>query len=103
MFGLQTSRSWNTTAFGRETTNTVGLQVRHDRLDPVGLYATERRRRVGVTQESRVRETEAGLYLESATVWTPWLRTIPCTAASPKPRPIMRVVKNGSKIFRAVP
>jgi len=76
VFGLQTSRSWSTTAFGRETTNTVGLQVRHDRLDPVGLYATERRRRVGVTQESRVRETEAGLYVESATVWTPWLRSV---------------------------
>ena len=29
----------------------------------------------------------------------PWLRMIPCTAASPMPRPVNLVVKNGSKIL----
>ena len=76
VFGVHAARSWNTSWFGRATTNTVGLQVRHDRLDPVGLYATVQRVRAAVTQESRVRETSVGVYLESATPWTPWLRTV---------------------------
>jgi len=76
VFGLHARRSWNTAWLGRETTNTVGLQVRHDRLDPVGLYSTVQRQRVAVTQESRVRETSVSVYVESATQWTPWLRTV---------------------------
>jgi outer membrane receptor protein involved in Fe transport len=74
--GLHARRSWDTAWLGRETTHTVGLQVRHDRLDPVGLYSTVLRRRMGVTQESRVRESSVSVYLESATQWTPWLRTV---------------------------
>jgi outer membrane receptor protein involved in Fe transport len=76
VFGLATSRSWNLPLAGRESTTTVGLQLRHDRLDPVGLYATVARRRISTTQESTVRETSVGLYAENATQWTPWLRSI---------------------------
>jgi outer membrane receptor protein involved in Fe transport len=76
VFGLHARRNWDSAWLGRETSNTIGLQVRHDRLDPVGLYASVQRRRVAVTQESRVRETSLGIYLESATQWAPWLRTI---------------------------
>jgi hypothetical protein len=76
VFGLHARRSWDTAWFGRETTNTVGLQVRHDRLDPVGLYSTVMRQRVAITQESRVRETSASVYVESATQWAAWLRTV---------------------------
>ena len=76
VFGLATSRSWNLPLAGHESTTTVGLQLRHDRLDPVGLYATVARRRIATTQESTVRETSVGLYAENATQWTPWLRSI---------------------------
>ncbi len=76
VFGLATSRSWNTTLVGRDTTHTIGLQLRHDRLDPVGLYGTVARQRVATLQESVVRETSAGVYAESATQWTPWLRSV---------------------------
>ena len=76
VFGLHARRNWDTAWLGHETTNTVGVQVRHDRLDPVALYSTVQRRRVAVTQESRVRETSVGVYVESATRWTPWLRTV---------------------------
>ena len=61
---------------GRESTNTVGLQVRHDRLDPVGLYSTVARERVATIQESTVRQTSMGISGENATQWTPWLRSI---------------------------
>jgi outer membrane receptor protein involved in Fe transport len=74
--GLATSRRWNTTLAGRDSTNTVGLQLRHDRLAPVGLYSTVARERTATTQESSVRQTSLGLYAENATAWTPWLRSV---------------------------
>ena len=76
VFGLATSRSWNAQIGGRDTTFTAGLQWRHDRLDPVGLYSTQARVRVATTQESAVRQTSVGVYGEAATQWTPWLRSI---------------------------
>ncbi len=76
VFGLATSRSWNTQLAGRDSTNTIGLQLRHDRLDPVGLYSTVARQRIATTQESTVRQTSIGVYAENATQWTPWLRSV---------------------------
>ena len=76
VFGLAASRSWNMTLGGRDSTTTVGLQVRHDRLDPVGLYGTAARERVATTQESTVRETSVGVYAENATQLMPWLRSV---------------------------
>jgi outer membrane receptor protein involved in Fe transport len=75
-FGLAASRSWDTTLAGRDTTNTLGVQLRQDRLDPVGLYDTEARTRLSTVQESRVRETSAALYAENAAQWNPWLRSV---------------------------
>ena len=76
VFGLATSRSWNTQLAGRDSTNTIGLQLRHDRLDPVGLYGTVARERISTTQESTVRQTSIGLYAENATQWAPWFRSV---------------------------
>jgi hypothetical protein len=76
VLGLAGSRSWNLTLGGRESTATVGLQVRNDRLSPVGLYTTVQRSRLATTQESRVRETSVGLWSELATQWMPWLRSV---------------------------
>ncbi|MES3015436.1 MAG: TonB-dependent receptor [Pseudomonadota bacterium] len=76
VFGLATSRSWNTQLAGRDSTNTIGLQLRHDRLDPVGLYSTVARERIATTQESTVRQTNIGVHAENATQWTPWLRSV---------------------------
>ncbi len=64
------SFTWSDTS-----TTTVGAQLRHDRLDPVGLYSTLARQRQATVQESTVRETSLGLYAEHATQWTPWLRS----------------------------
>ena len=76
LVGGALSRRWNTTLAGREGSTTVGLQVRHDRLDPVGLYTTTARERTATIQENRVRETSAGVYTQNDTQWTPWLRAI---------------------------
>ena len=76
VFGLATSRTWNTRLAGNDSSNTIGLQLRHDRLDPVGLYSTVARVRAATTQESVVRQTSVGIHAENATQWTPWLRSV---------------------------
>ena len=76
VLGLATRRSWNTPFGGRDSTSTLGLQLRHDRLDPVGLYSTVAREPAAVIQQSEVRQTSVGVYAENATQWAPWLRSI---------------------------
>ena len=76
VIGLATSRTWNTRLAGNDSSNTIGLQLRHDRLDPVGLYGTVARVRAETTQESVVRQTSIGVYAENATQWTPWFRSV---------------------------
>lgn len=76
VYGLNTSRSWQTTLAGHDSTHTLGLQLRHDRLSPVGLYAAENGQRLSTTQESRVKETSVGLYASNETTWQPWLRSV---------------------------
>ena len=53
----------------------AGLDVRHDDIDPVGLYLSRARDRYATVREDRVRQTLAGLWTGFATRWTPWLRT----------------------------
>jgi outer membrane receptor protein involved in Fe transport len=76
VFGGGASRSFNGDWGGRDMVNTLGVQVRHDRLSPVGLYNTVARERISTVQESQVRETSVGLYGESSVQWTPWLRSV---------------------------
>ncbi len=76
VLGLSISRSWNTPLAGRDSTTTIGLQLRHDRLAPVGLYRTIARERVATTQQSTVRQTSIALHAENAVQWTPWLRSV---------------------------
>ncbi|MCV2352580.1 TonB-dependent receptor [Paucibacter sp. B2R-40] len=76
VYGLAGSRSWDLKVGGLETSNTVGLQVRHDRLNPVGLYESVARERVGTIQQSQVRQTSVGLLAENSTQWLPWLRSV---------------------------
>ncbi len=76
VFGGAASRSWHLPLFGATSTQTLGLQVRHDRLDPVGLYEAVGGKRAGTIQESTVRETSVGVYAESSVHWTPWFRSL---------------------------
>jgi outer membrane receptor protein involved in Fe transport len=76
VLGLAGRRHWALTLAGRDATAAFGLQLRHDRLDPVGLYRTVDRQRMATTQESRVRESSIGAYGELDVSWTPWLRSV---------------------------
>lgn len=75
IYGGATSWSRNGTLFGRDTVNSLGLDIRQDRIDPVGLYATAARQRLDTIRQDRVIETSAGLHVSSATQWADWFRS----------------------------
>jgi outer membrane receptor protein involved in Fe transport len=62
--------------FGKPMQNSVGWDIRQDRIAPVGLYDTVRRVRTATTREDNVRETSYALYLENQTSWNEWFRSI---------------------------
>jgi hypothetical protein len=74
--GGAASRRWDTPILGRDGNTTVGVQLRQDRLDPVGLYSTEQRVRAATIQESRVRQSSLGVWAQNDTQWLPWLRSV---------------------------
>jgi hypothetical protein len=61
--------------FGRHTENAVGLQVRRDWLDPVGLYRTTATRRFSTTREDEVGQTVVGVFGQSEIQWSDHIRT----------------------------
>ncbi|MDQ3195565.1 MAG: TonB-dependent receptor, partial [Pseudomonadota bacterium] len=62
--------------FGAPTRNTLGFDLRQDRIKPVGLYSTIRRERLTTTREDNVIEGSAGLYAQNDTQWNDWFRSI---------------------------
>lgn len=61
--------------FGRHTESGVGIQLRRDRLDPVGLYLTTNGRRRSTTREDQVGQGMIGVFGQSEVEWSRWLRT----------------------------
>ena len=76
VWGVQASRSWLTElGEGRSLQNTVGMQLRQDRIR-VGLYDTVARRVQATVRDDDVLQTLAGVYAENEMGWRPWLRTV---------------------------
>jgi hypothetical protein len=59
----------------RHTESAVGVQLRRDWLDPVGLYRTASRRWLSTTRADDVGQTMAAVYAQSEIEWTRTLRT----------------------------
>ncbi|MDN3922140.1 TonB-dependent receptor [Roseateles violae] len=76
LLGGEASRRWQFEWRGLHQQFSLGAQFRHDGLSPVGLYATEARRRLATRQESELRQTSAGVHAELSSGWTPWLRSV---------------------------
>ena len=53
----------------------AGIDVRHDRVAPVGLYLTQARRRYGGVREDDVEQTSYSVYVSDGIAWTPRFRT----------------------------
>lgn len=61
--------------FGKDGEFSAGVQIRHDDIDPVGLYLTQARERHTTVREDKVRQTSYSAYLSQSLQWTDWLRT----------------------------
>lgn len=61
--------------FERHTESAIGVQLRRDWLDPVGLYHTALRQRLSTTREDEVGQTMAAVYAQSEIEWTRTFRT----------------------------
>ena len=61
--------------FERHAESAVGIQLRHDGLDPVGLYRNVARQRTATTREDHVGQHMAGVYAQTEIEWTRTLRT----------------------------
>jgi outer membrane receptor protein involved in Fe transport len=74
--GGSLARRWASQWQGIEVVQAIGVQLRRDHLDPVGLYDTQARQRTGTTSEDRVTETSASAYYEAGIQVNEWLRTL---------------------------
>ncbi|HKA44045.1 MAG TPA: TonB-dependent receptor [Burkholderiales bacterium] len=74
--GGSASQTWFMKSAERQIWNTLGAQVRRDRIEPVGLYSTVARERLATTRQDDVIVTSVAPYFSNTIVWTSWLRTI---------------------------
>lgn len=75
-WGGKLQRTWLTPLGGGKTMqNTVGLQLRQDRIR-VGLLDSEARQILATVRDDGVRQTLVGVHGESEIGWSPWLRTV---------------------------
>jgi outer membrane receptor protein involved in Fe transport len=54
----------------------LGLQLRRDDIDPVGLYGTLAQQRLSTTREDRVRVSSSGVYVENTLQWAEKFRSV---------------------------
>ena len=60
----------------RRVRNSIGYELRQDRIDPVGLHATREQARLSTTREDRVIQGSLGMFGSNEVQWTRWLRSV---------------------------
>ncbi len=76
MIGLNAARTWTGRLGDVAMVNKLGLQLRYDRVNPLGLQETVQREIVDTVRLDDVKEGSAGLYAENSVQWTRWLRSV---------------------------
>jgi outer membrane receptor protein involved in Fe transport len=76
VMGATASQTWVGKWADREVSNTLGLQLRRDRLSPVALYSTQGRVLVSVTSQDEATVTSMAPYFSNTIKWNEWLRTV---------------------------
>ncbi len=61
--------------FDKPVEHAVGVSVRNDSVDAIGLYNTAARRRTNTVRDDEVSQTKAGLFAQSEIEWTRVFRT----------------------------
>ena len=72
--GFDASHAFNWRFAGLQTQTRVGVQSRYDDIH-VGLSKTEERNVRSIVRDDRVREGNVGIWTDTTTRWTDWLRT----------------------------
>lgn len=75
VYGLSASHAVDHRLADLPARSEIGLQLRHDRIR-VGLFDTVARRITATTRDDAVRETQLGVYGQTAVELAPWLRAI---------------------------
>jgi hypothetical protein len=75
VLGASASRTLNHSLGGWDARSELGLQLRQDRIR-VGLFDSVARRITATVRDDRVRETQVGLYGQTALQFTPVLRAV---------------------------
>ena len=75
VYGLSAQRSLPHRLWGFDAQSDLGSQLRHDRIR-VGLFDTVAQRITATTREDEVRETQLGLFGQTALQFTPVLRAV---------------------------
>ncbi|MDB5728209.1 MAG: hypothetical protein JWQ00_1414 [Noviherbaspirillum sp.] len=73
--GLNLSHAWRAPLLGRDSENTIGLQLQNDNIFN-GLYNTMARQRISTTREDHIVESSASAYFENNTQWADKFRTV---------------------------
>jgi hypothetical protein len=73
--GLKAAHTWQMTGLGRDSVNTVGLQVENDNIFNA-LNSTVGRSFLSTTRRDHIVESSIGAYFENATTWNDWFRTV---------------------------
>ncbi|WP_317201029.1 TonB-dependent receptor [Janthinobacterium sp.] len=73
--GVNATRTWPASVFGRAAENRVGLQFQNDNIHN-GLYSTVARRRVATTRADHIVETSLGLFFDNSTRWSDSVRSV---------------------------
>ena len=74
--GATASQTWTRKWAGREVLNTLGVQLRRDRMSPIANYATQGRQVLGVTSQDEATVTSMAPYFSNTIKWNDWLRTV---------------------------
>jgi hypothetical protein len=76
IYGGEITREWaDQSLLEKESSHTLGLQTRLDVIDDIGLYKSRASKRISTVREDDIRQGSIGVFGESSTQWTPWLRT----------------------------
>jgi outer membrane receptor protein involved in Fe transport len=74
--GVDGRHAWFHELAGRPSDTSVGIELRRDRIDPVGLYLTSARQRHTTIRQDTVTQWSVGAYLQNETQWLEKVRSI---------------------------
>ena len=76
LMGITPNWLWTGKLGGMQSILKLGMQLRRDNIDQVGLYNTVARQRLSTTRADTVRETSNGIYAEHTLQWAEKFRSV---------------------------